>query len=460
MESIFKRAKTDDEELRFQEKRLIPSVMIEQTSAVLLGIINVMVVGTVSSAALAGVGQVNTVNNMVVYFFNAFAMGGTVMVAQNIGAHHTANARKSAAQSLLLGLYLSIFVTAMLFVFRAPFLSMLFGKVDADVMAYSLDYFLFSNLATPFWFINFQCAGAMRGAGDTRTPMRISLIMNAFNIVFSVLFVMVLGLGPRGAGLATFLSVGIGSALSLYTMFYPTYILCLRGSFTLKLQWSAAKAVTSVGIPAALENLMFNGGKVIVQVFLAGMGTVMISAYQVSISAINLLQIPMSALNVLVVTLVGQRAGAGDRERTYRALDYVWCKGFVWSLWIGAASIAACYPIALLFSRDPAVLKVACGLIIIFGVSMPFWSPAFIIPSGFRGARNIAFTMVVGTISMWVFRVFGSYVLGVVCHLAAYGIYIAMVLDWIVRTIPFVIHLKNHKWLRAVSALPSEQAQP
>ena len=66
---------SEDRELMAQQKRLYPAVFVDQTSAMLLGLVNVAVTGTISSAALAGVGQVNTINNVIVYFFNNYAMG-------------------------------------------------------------------------------------------------------------------------------------------------------------------------------------------------------------------------------------------------------------------------------------------------------------------------------------------------------------------------------------------------
>ena len=104
LKSLFKLPVCEDPSIMEQQKRLYPAVFIEQTSAMLLGLVNVAVTGTISSAALAGVGQVNTFNNVITYFFSNYAMGGNVMVAQNVGAKNPEGVKKSAAQSLLLGM--------------------------------------------------------------------------------------------------------------------------------------------------------------------------------------------------------------------------------------------------------------------------------------------------------------------------------------------------------------------
>ena len=173
LSSFFKLPVSEDKELMAQQKRLYPAVFVDQTSAMLLGIVNVAVMGAISSTALAGVGQVNTINNVIVYFFNNYAMGGNVMVAQNIGANNPKGVKKSASQSLLLGLLFSLLVTAIIFTGRVWILNSLYGAAEAEVMRYSVEYFTISVLATPMWFIYYQCVGVFRSAGDTRTPMMV-----------------------------------------------------------------------------------------------------------------------------------------------------------------------------------------------------------------------------------------------------------------------------------------------
>ena len=117
---FFRLPVSDDARLMEQQKKLFPAVFVGQTSAMLLGLVNVAVMGAISSAALAGVGQVNTINNVIVYFFNNYAMGGNVMVAQNVGAGDERGVKKSASQSLVLGLILILAVTALVFLAPVP----------------------------------------------------------------------------------------------------------------------------------------------------------------------------------------------------------------------------------------------------------------------------------------------------------------------------------------------------
>lgn len=453
MLNFIKNFREKDEELGAQEKALLPSILVEQLSAMLLGLINLVVMGSVSSAALAGVGQVNTVNNMIVYFFNSFAMGGTVMVAQNIGAKNHKAARDNAGQSMLLGFVLSLVVTVVLLCVRQPFLYALFGAAKPDVLAASSDYFFYSIFTTPLWFIYFQSAGVMRGAGDTKTPMRISIIMNIVNLALSCLLVMVFHLDAVGAGIAMLCSIFVGAVLSLRAMTVHTAAVKLPTIKEFHPSFKQMGIITSIGIPAALENLMFNGGKVLVQVFIAGMGTAMISAYQVANSGGNLLSILLMAYNVMIVTIVGQRAGTGNKSATKKAMDYIYNRSYLWSLVITAVMVILAKPVSMMFTSDADVIPIATRLIWIFAAFTPIWVPSFVVPSGFRGTRDVKFTLVFGTISMWACRVGLGYVLGVILGLGAYGIYIGMGLDWLLRTIGFSARRKSGRWLDKVAPL-------
>ena len=438
---------SDDPELMAEQKRLYPAVFVDQASAMLLGLVNVAVTGTISSAALAGVGQVNTINNVIIYFFNNYAFGGNVMVAQNVGAKNPKGVKKSASQSLVLGLLISLFVTAVIFLSRSAILYGLYGKAEADVMAYSLQYFTISVLATPVWFVYYQCIGVFRAAGDTKTPMRIGIIMNIVNIIFSTLFVIFLHMGPAGAGFSTLISVTMAAFLGLRHLFDENSRVCIKGELSLRLEKEIVSKTLSVGIPAGIENLMFNGGKVLLQVFLSGMGTTVISAYQVTNSLISVTQLPLQSYQALIITLVGRSAGTGSWRSTRATAEHMMrtgrrlgCISMIWKALF-------CYPLALCFSRDMAVVMTAMKMFAVEIVFMPFWADSFMLPNVFRSTRDVRITLLVGSCSMWAVRVFGAWVFGVKLGLQGVGVMLAMCLDWIVRDLFFVPHFKGTKWL-------------
>lgn len=450
MRNIFKVPKQQDKELLTLEKQLFPSILIEQASSTFLGIANTIVMGFVSTAALAGVGQVNSLNTMIFMFFNSLSQGGTVMVAQSIGAKNPERAKKSFEQALVSGFLLSIVVTIGLLLCKNLILSGLFGAVEEDVMLSSREYFSITIFATPLWFVYYQISGAMRSSGDTKTPMRATVVMNVVNIACSAVLVLLLKLGALGAGISLVVSVFSGNVVCFIKLLRSDYHLSLPKLKSFKSDLELIKLTYEVGFPVALENLMFHGGRLIVQVFVSAMGTSMISAYQVANSLCQICQLPLMASNILIVTVVGQRAGAKGKQRVRDTLTYYYEKNFTWSLYVALICFVFTYPMAWMFTRDTQVINISWGLMAIYGLFMPFFSPSFNIPQGFRGARDTKFSLIIGTTSMWLVRVVGSWFFGVYMGWQAYGIYLAMCLDWVFRAVFYIWWFKQDKWLRFV----------
>ncbi|MBR4878348.1 MAG: MATE family efflux transporter, partial [Clostridia bacterium] len=408
MRNVFKVPKQQDEELRVLENQLLPSILLEQLSSVLLGIVNTIVMGMVSTAALAGVGQITSLTNVIFLFFNGLSQGGAVMVAQSIGAKNKKQAEKSFEQALAAGTIVGMLVLAFLFIFKTAILTGLFGACEADVMQASDDYFTFCMFATPMWSIYYHIAGAMRSSGDTKTPMKATVVMNVVNIAASVVLSIMLKMDAMGAGIALTASVAAGCIVCIAKLMSKDYMLTMPNLLKYKPDMAMIKKVWGIGVPISIENLLFQGGRLLVQVFVAGMGTVMISAFQVANSLCNIFQLPLMGAQNLIVTVIGRCTGAGGRQRVYDTLDYFNKKTFTWSLYVGMACCLLSYPVGLIFTREVEVVMISWGLMCIYGIFMPFFSFSFDTPQGFKGAGETRFSLVVGTASMWVFRVFGS----------------------------------------------------
>lgn len=450
MRNIFKIPKHFDPELKKMEDQLYPSILIEQTSSELLGIVNTIVMGMVSTSALAGVGQINSLNMVIFQFFNALSQGGTVMIAQNIGASDPKRAKKSFEQSLVSISLISLTVLLILAVFKKTILSLLFGAVEAEVMRASYDYFSIAMFAAPLWAVYYQTAGAMRSTGDTKTPMKATVVMNIVNILCSLIFAIGLKMGAMGVGIALTLSVLAGNAVCFIKLIKRDYHLSLPDFRHFKPDFALIRLIYSVGVPISIESLMFQGGRLIVQVFVSIMGTVMISAYQVANSISQIFQLPLMSYNTLIVTVVGRRAGAKGRQRVKETLGFFIKKANAMSSYIAVVCLTLGYPAAWIFTRDMEVIKIVTGLLAIYGIFMPFWSTSFNMPQGFKGARDTRYCLVVGTASMWITRVFGSWFLGVYLGMQAYGPFLAMCLDWVVRAVFFKHWFDSDNWLRYI----------
>lgn len=434
---------------------MLPGMFVEQIAAIFLENINVFVMGFISTAAMAGVGQINTVNNVMMNIFQAFAIGGTVIVGRHIGARRAKEGAEAAVSALILGLIVSIAVTALAFVFRKEIVLALFGKAQPEVIKNSLDYFAFTVLTPPLWFVYFQCCGFMRSAGDTKIPMLISILLNVASMVFNLFFALVLHIGVKGAALSYLFSVGLAAALSLAMVMRKTFIIRLRkvsrGDFV-----SSVSQISFISFPSSAENLMFNGSKIVIQVFLAGMGDVMISANSVFNSVNGIFNVPVMALYFLTVPVISRCAGTtecyGDsnlaKEKIYGALGYISRRCFIWCIPITIAHLFFGIPVSFLFTRDQEVVFAAAKMLAIYGTIVMIQNGSYILPNGFKAVGDARFAMVVSSVSSWVIRVLGTWILGIELGLGVYSVALTQAADIGLRAVVYGKRYKNYTWLK------------
>lgn len=452
------RAKLDEFEcLRGNEntarelRAMLPGMLVEQIAAVFLELVNVFVSGFFSTAAMAGVGQINTVNSVLMNLFQAFAIGGTAIVSRHAGAARRKNASESAFSALALGIGVSVILTVLIFALRGEFVMLLFGDAEAEVIASSNVYFGFTALAPPLWFVYFQCCGFMRAAGDTKRPMYVSVVLNVSSLVLNLVLTFALDMGVTGTALSYLLSVGIAALLSL--------VMVMRRGFELRPARCSARdftanigAITAISVPSSAENLMFNGSRIVLQSFLAGMGAAMISGNSVFNSVNGIFNVPVMALYYLTIPIVGRCAGEGDRERVNNALKFMARKNLVWSIPVGLCHLLLGIPFSLIFSRDWSVVVVAAGMLAIYSPFALMQDGSFILPNGFKAVGDAKYAMVVSSLTAWGIRVLGTWVLGVKLGWGAYAIALTQGIDTAVRSALYHIRFNRGTWLKYMFA--------
>ncbi len=440
--------------------KLTVPVILEQTFVVLMGVINTIMAGHLGKEAVSAVGMVDSVNNIFIAFFSALAVGGTVVVAQYAGRGSLGSANEAARHTLYAGFVLSLFITVVLFIFRHSVVSLLFGGAESTVIGYSMVYLQITLPTYPLIAITAIACGVLRGAGDTRTPMKVTIIMNFLNVILSYFLIYGLHIrtahlsisipayGIKGAALGIAAARTIGTALILFTLFKGSKLIKLTIDRHFKLDISMLKAIFGVGIPASVESLLFNGGKLITQIFVVGMGTASIAANYIGGSLFGLINIPGTAISIAATTLVGQHMGRQEKEEAKGMIVYLTKAAGICLFVMCAAIFPFSNFLPSLYTDNGDVIRITGDLLKTAVASMPlFWVVSFIIPAGLKGAGDAKFTMYVSVFSMWAFRITLGYILGVPLKLGVIGVWLGMYIDWMVRGIFFYMRLRRGKWL-------------
>ncbi|GHV09224.1 hypothetical protein FACS1894217_13010 [Clostridia bacterium] len=421
--------------------RLFFPIFIEQLLAATVGIVSTAMVSRVSDAAMSGVGLVNNINFVVINVFIAVATGTTVVAAQCFGRGDARSAREAAAQSLSVVTYISVALAVVLTIFNRPMIDALFAGADAAVLAAAESYMFFSAISMPMLAISSTVGGIMRAVGEMRLPMLGGIVANVTNVIVTAIAINALRLGADGAGWGLLFS-RIAPAVVLLLLLQRGHGPLSRLKLSFKVTAAVMAPVLFIAIPSAIDSLIFNGCKLLVQVFMAAMGTDTLAAYAVLTNVSAFVNIPGGALATLAISMVGTAYGAGDMKEVHRSTWRLNILVSIFTAVVGVIVFAFLNPIISMFEMTPAAHTLAYNNMVLFIIVSPiFWGSAFLMPNCLRAIGRPKYTMAVSIASMVVLRVMAAWVLGVHLGWGLYGIWISMFLDWVGRGIFFVLPL-------------------
>ena len=444
-------------------KMTIP-VLVEQFFIVIMGVVNTMLASNMGKEAISAIGMIDTISIIMISLFSALALGGTVVVAQYVGHQELERASQAAAQALVSSLILSGLATFLVLAAKQAIVYGLYGNAEPAVLQHAMDYLsitLWSYVPIAMVSIAF---GILRGSGDARTPMVVSILMNLLNVLFSS--ALIYGLDVRlGSLVLTIPSFGVRGAATGLTLarlggMLIVLIPLIRGSKRIKLNhlwlfrpdWLLLRSIFSLGIPASAEQLMFNGGKLITQTFIVRLGTTAMAANSITNSIISLIMIPGNALAIAATAMIGQLVGACQYHEARKQLRFLIFASSAAMAVLGILILPFHHGFISLYTQDPDVSKTVSVLFISSMIAQPLiWSSSFITPAGLRGAGDIRYTMTVSIISMWILRIGFGYIFAVILPWGVLGVWIAMYVDWIGRSYYFIRRMSRQEWLnRAV----------
>lgn len=422
----------------------------EQAMATFVGLVGMLMVSHAGDAALSAVGIVNTINLVVLSAFTALASGATAVISQLLGARRNKDAGACTTQFLVVSVSAAIIIGTLMTIFVKPILYAFFGSSEQDVLDSAYIYLAASSLSVPFLVVSTSISGIFRACRDNKTPMFVSIIVNIINALICAVTIYIIEIGILGASIAMLVARIIGSILSIIMLLKPgmrSVSMPFAISKSFKVQMETIKPIMKIGLPMGLDSMIFQVGKLIVTVFLSGMGTSMMAAFSVANNITMFFEIPGSAMMLLAVTLVGRSVGAGDDKAAKDEMLLTLAVNSVLFALICIPGYFLSYQMASLFSASEEVRQIAVDLVKIFCALTPImWAPGFMLPYGLRAAGDVKFTIICSSSILWLVRVPLSYVYGVVMNMGAVGIWWAMIADWVARNILYMWRLLSDKW--------------
>lgn len=429
---------------------LIIPLIIEQLLAVLVGMADSIMIASVGEAAVSGVSLVDQIMVLLINIFAALATGGAVVAGQYLGQKKKEAACRSATQLVWFITLCAIVITVIVYAGKYVILHKIFGQIEADVMGHANTYLMIVTASIPFIAMYNGGAAIFRTMGNSKISMQVSIIMNVINVGGNALLIYGFHCGTEGVAIPTLVSRMVAAIIIIYLLLDTKQTIHIQKSFRYRPDWKEVKRILSVGVPNGLENSMFQLGKILVLSLISTFGTYAIAANAVS-NAVALFQIlPGMAMSFAVTTVISRCVGAGDYEqakyynRKLLVITHIGIAVMVGLVYLCLPTILKAYHLTDLTART------ARDIINFHGFSAIFiWPIAFTLPTTFRASGDAKTCMCISGISMWIFRIIFSYILGKYMGMGAFGVWVAMVIDWVFRAICFTIRYFSGKWKKS-----------
>lgn len=428
-------------------RKLIIPLVFEQLLSILVGMIDVVMIAGVGEAAVSGVSLVDTVNVLIINITAALATGGAVVAGHFLGQKDSENAGRAAWQLVLFSGVLSIAVTIVLMGVHKPLLSVMFGQVETEVMDSAVTYLLITALSICPLAIYNACAALFRAMNDSKTTMKIAVVMNLLNLTGNAILIYGAEMGVAGAAWATTFSRVVAAALIMILMFRGERTISFKGQVTWKLDGVLIKRILYIGVPNGLENSLFQLGKILLLSLISTLGTYAIAANAVCNTLASLNALPGQAINLALLSVASMCVGAGD----YRQARYYTAKlmkiAIASTAILSVAMVIFAPAIMQVYQLSPEAKTLAVQVIRWHAVmAVILWMPSFTLPNTLRAAGDVIWTMVIAIASMWIFRIGFAYLLSSQTNLGLLGVWIAMTVDWLFRAICYCLRYKGDKW--------------
>jgi len=434
--------------------RMAWPTMLQNIIGGLQGIIDHAMVGNfVGYVGNAAIGVSIQIFIVVIVFIMSLYSGMGVLVARFAGAGDHEKVNRAVYQAYLTSLGLSVGVLAPLGWLLSPYLLHLVHatpEVRAQALPYLRIMFVFSFGMMMF----FMVGGALRAAGDARTPLRLGVVYTALNVILNVILIPGLGpiprLGTTGAALGTVIAGGIVSLIALYLLFSGRLVVAFHRGLGLKPDWPIIRSLFRFGLPTGLQGIAMNIAGVLLLRFI---GSLPQSAEAQAAYAVGYTElfsfITWTSVGLMGATaaVAGQNLGAGHPDRSVRAVHVASRIGLGLAALMGLLFLMVPrYLLALFGMRDPVVVDLGVQLLTFLSVSGLFITVALAYTGGLQGTGDTKSPFYISVVSQIVVPLGLCAVLQATRGLTPVDIWLAILLGHATRSTLSVLRFRQGKW--------------
>ncbi|MCA9859434.1 MAG: MATE family efflux transporter [Thermomicrobiales bacterium] len=375
----------------------------ENMLQVAVGAVDTLLVGRLGADAIAGVGIAFETVFLIIAILSAVTIGATVLVSQAIGAGASERANELARQAISWGVVLAIPLSILGYVLAPQAISLF--HVEDDVAANAVEYLQITSACSVAILLSYLCGAVLRGAGDSRTPLKAAVLANAVNVV--VAYVLIFGhfgfpeLGVGGSAWGAALGRATGAAFMLVMLWSGKVSLSIRSRRGWFPSLTIGRGLFKLGLPAAFEQVVMQFGFIFLVAIAATIGTDALAAQQISFTAMSIAFLPTIAFATTATAFVGQSVGAKRMDEGIAAANI----SRKWAVIVTVAGLVLMVVFAeyivRAFSDDANVIELGTVAMRAIGISLPIWGLWMSSAGAVRGAGDTRSPMIRGVVAVW-----------------------------------------------------------
>lgn len=409
----------------------------------LYNMVDSIIVGNfVGPNALGAIGTTNSLNFLFFSLVAGLSVGIGIIVAQFFGSNNEEKVKDTIGNAIWIVLISSVIMACIGFFIAKPVLVLL--RTDKVILGDATAYLKVTSIGICCTGLYNGVSSILRALGDSKTPLIFLIFASLVNVVLDLWFVLGLGWGVVGAGVATAFSQFLSAVTCIFYAYKSNTYFRLKKK-NLKLNSYIVEKSLRLGIPVALQNSLIAFSLIVLQAIVNGYGATFTTAFTVISRIETLVQQPFMSLGAAVSTYTGQNLGAGKTDRVVKGFNSSNVMNVIFSAVVLVLFWTFTSPIVSIFGKDAEVLRIASDGLRITSCFYVFLGLIYTTRNVLNGAGDAMFSLFTGIVEC-IGRVGFAYPLTLIPFLGSYGIFVATGITWMLNGLFSLIRYKRGKW--------------
>ena len=435
--------------------------MLEEILSTAVQYIDTAMVGSLGTKATAAVGSTSTVNWLVYSTVYALGVGFLAYISQAMGRGDSDRVKKAVMQAMITAAVMgTVFTVLVLSVSKAVPVWM---NVDEEIRDLAARYFFVLYLPMLPRTANMILGTVLRASGDTKTPMRVGLSMNAINLALNMILikptrvvsflgkeftVFGAGMGVIGAAAASAVSYLYGGIAIIISIFRHEEI--SPKGLPVRIEWEIMGPCLKTAIPNMFQRFGSSLGYVVFASMINSLGGISTAAHTIANTVESAFYIPGFGMMAAAATLTGNAIGAGDKEKLRSISRMTILCEVVMMVFTGSLLFIFAPKMVSIFSKDAEVITLCSTVLRMVACSEPFFGVSNVLEGMLQGAGDTKCSFAVNIIAIWTVRILGTFICTRLLGLGLEAAWACMIAHNMTTFLCYTVYYRKGKWAHPI----------